>query len=230
MPKRNAKHIPEYEEIDFDFRPNSYWADQNPIETIVQNIKGQNRRDMARDFIAGDVPKEFGEIDDRYLQDTIDHQSRVSLGRINPSFMGGEYLPDYMHGEVEIARMVLKSSTQDVYSFRARQARPGARIRYRLVDEYNAKFELMPATSTRPPSLRQLIRMIDSASSDEVDTMGYPFVEGFVAWQLEGAESVWDAINFVHVESSGYLDIRSYYSMRLDDWATEIMDAREKSR
>lgn len=229
MKKRDRNRIPEYQEINFDFRPSAYFADHSPIEAIVQNIKGQNRREMARDFIAGDMPKDFGEIDDRYLQDTIDDQSRVELGRINPAFMGGEYLPDYSPGEVEIARVVLQSSTQDVYSFRVRQSRPGTRYRYRLVDEYDEIFHLRPASSTRPLSLRQLIKMIDSVSSDGLDTMGYPFVEGFVAWQLESSESVWDATHFVHVESSGYPDLESYYAMRLHDWATQICEAREES-
>ena len=103
--------------------------------------------------------------------------------------------------------MVLASVTQDVYSFRARRTRPGARIRYRLLDEYDARFTLKPASSTRPLSLRQLIHLIDTAESDELDTMGWPFVERFAAWQLESADSAWDAANFVSVESSVYPEL-----------------------
>lgn len=115
MKKRTA-HVPVADGIDLDFRPRSYGADRDPIATIVQNIKGQNRRRMARAFVAGDMPKDFGPIVDELLEDTLDNDARVSLGQIHPSFMGGEYLPDYQRSEVEIARVVLASVTQDVYS------------------------------------------------------------------------------------------------------------------
>lgn len=227
MPKRSRPRVPVVPDIDLEFRPRSYWADQDPIEAIVQNIKGQNRREMARDFIAGDMPKSFGEIDDSLIEDTLSADARVSLGHIHPSFMGGEYLPDYGRGEVEIARVVLESSTQDVYSFRARRSRAGARIRYRLVDEYEAEFTLTPASSARPLSLGQLIALIDSAESDELDTMGWPFVEGFAAWQIEGGESPEDAAAFASVESSVYPQLGEYYAERMSQWAAAQAAERE---
>jgi len=42
------------------------------------------------------------------------------LDLIHPSFMGGEYLPDYRRDEIEIARIELESTTSDVISVRAR--------------------------------------------------------------------------------------------------------------
>jgi len=48
--------------------------------------------------------------------------------------MGGEYLPDRVDGEVEVARIVIASTTQDVTCVYAWEA-PGA-IRLRVVDEY----------------------------------------------------------------------------------------------
>lgn len=219
MTRRRSPQVPEVDGIDLDFRPHSYWADHDPIAAITQNMKGQNRRVMARDFIAGDMPKAFGAINDELLEDTLDDSARVSLGQTHPSFMGGEYLPDYDCSEVEIARVVLASSTQDVYSVRARCPQPGARIRYRMLDEYNATFTLKPASSTRPLSLRELISLVDSAESEELDTMGWPFVEGFAAWQVENGESASDAIDFVSVESSVYAELGAYYAERLCAWA-----------
>jgi hypothetical protein len=72
---------------------------------------------MIRDY------GEFGtleQLDDSLLADTLDTDTRVSLGRIHPSFMGGEYLPNYDRSEVEIARIEFESTTCDVFSLRAR--------------------------------------------------------------------------------------------------------------
>jgi hypothetical protein len=46
-------------------------------------------------------------------------EARISLGQIHPTFMGGEYLPNYCRQEVEIARIALASTTSDVISLRA---------------------------------------------------------------------------------------------------------------
>lgn len=226
MPKRSRSNKPALPEIDMDFRPASYWADQDPIEAVVQNIKGQNRREMACDFLAGDMPKSFGGIDESLIADTLSSDARASLGAVHPRFMGGEYLPDYSSSEVEIARLVLQSSTQDVYSFRARRARPGARTYYRLVDEYDTKFTLRPASSTRPLALRGLVRLIDSTASDELDTMGWPLVEGFAAWQLENSESAREAADFVSVESAVYLELHEYFARRMSRWAESVEKER----
>jgi hypothetical protein len=61
--------------------------------------------------------------------------------------MGGEYLPDYEQGEVEIARLVLASTTQDVYSVRARWV--GSVLRYHIVDEYETDWYLTRETFER---------------------------------------------------------------------------------
>ncbi len=49
---------------DVDFRPASYWHAADPGAAITQNIKGQLRREMVRDFISGDAPEIPGEVDD----------------------------------------------------------------------------------------------------------------------------------------------------------------------
>jgi hypothetical protein len=60
---------------------------------------------------------------DHLLNESLDDEIRASRGRIHPIFMGGECLPDYGGGEVEIARIELKSTTYDVISLRARPSR-----------------------------------------------------------------------------------------------------------
>ena len=48
--------------------------------------------------------------------------------------MGGEYLPDLEEGELEMARLSLRSVTADVISIRLRRTEDG--FVYRIVDEY----------------------------------------------------------------------------------------------
>lgn len=44
---------------------------------------------------------------------------KCSTSKFHPSFVGGEYLPDYKANEVQIARIELQSTTTDVISIRA---------------------------------------------------------------------------------------------------------------
>jgi hypothetical protein len=59
---------------------------------------------------------------------------RKSLESFHPLFMGGHYLPDVVEGEVEIARLHLRSVTSDVTSVYARTVK--GVIHDRVVDEY----------------------------------------------------------------------------------------------
>jgi hypothetical protein len=114
-----------YASIDYAFRPESFWtAASDPLEAILRNVKGRNRREMIRDYY------EAGKLDqlsDELLRDSLSDEARVSLGKIHPTFMGGEYLPNYGRQEVEIARIALASTTSDVISLRARPT--GSRIK-----------------------------------------------------------------------------------------------------
>jgi hypothetical protein len=114
-----------YPGIDYQFRPESYWvAARNPLEAALRKVKGRNRREMIRDYHEAGNLDQLGE---SLLADTLDEQGRKNLGLIHPTFMGGEYLPNYGRSEVEIARIELESTTNDVISLRARPL--GSRIK-----------------------------------------------------------------------------------------------------
>jgi hypothetical protein len=126
-----------FEGIAYDFRPESYWDDQSdPLSAVLRNIKGRNRRQMIRDYWA---QGRLEDLDDSLLQPELSEDQRDRLGRIHPSFLGGEYLPSYLPQEAEIARIELESTTADVISIRARRAGEH-QIRYRIVDEYDTEF------------------------------------------------------------------------------------------
>lgn len=70
-----------------------------------------------------------------------------------------------MPGEVEIARITLRSTTGDVVSVRAR--RGDRRIEYRVVDEYETSFTFQPQLSQEPLMLGEIVNMIDGLQNEE---------------------------------------------------------------
>jgi hypothetical protein len=147
-----------YAKIDYDFRPDSFWdVSSDPLSALLRNVKGRERRQMICDcYAAGQIEA----LSDDLLHDSLDEETRKRLGRIHPTFMGGECLPNYGRQEVEIARIELASTTSDVISLRARPT--SSRIRYQLVDEYETEFTLPQQTSGRPFALGELIRFLDA--------------------------------------------------------------------
>ena len=212
------KSIKLYTGIDYRYRPESYWAAaNNPLEAALRNVKGRNRREMIRDYHeAGNLEQ----LDDDLLADTVDAETRVSLGQIHPSFMGGEYLPDYGRSEVEIARIELESTTNDVISLRARSV--GSRIKYRLVDEYATEFRLPQQTSSRPFSLGELVRFLDSV--ERVDNFAEPswsqfgFVLSWNQCNLDCGSDLEDLRDFTLVSSDYYSDLASHYKHATAEW------------
>jgi hypothetical protein len=112
---------------------------------------------MIRDYHA---EGRLDQLDPTLLADSLEQEDRDGLGHIHPTFMGGEYLPPYEHGEVEIARIELESTTSDVISVRARPC--GSRILYRISDEFETEYELPQKSSRRPFSLGEFIRFLDA--------------------------------------------------------------------
>jgi hypothetical protein len=206
-----------YTGIDYQFRPESYWAAaNNPLEAALRNVKGRNRREMIRDY---HKTGKLEQLDEDLLADTLDTETRVSLGQIHPSFMGGEYLPNYDRSEVEIARIELESTTSDVFSLRARPV--GSRIKYRLVDEYQTEFRLPQQTSARPFSLGELVRFLDSVErvdADEPSWYQFGFVLSSNQCNLDCGADLDTLRNFTRVESDHYPDLASHYAKAIAEW------------
>lgn len=206
-----------YAGIDYDFRPDSYWAPAcNPLQAALRNVKGRHRREMIRDYHEAGVLEQLHE---NLLADTLDQQERQSLGAIHPTFMGGEYLPNYGRSEVEIARIELESTTYDVISLRARPV--GTRIKYRLVDEYSSEYRLPQQTSSRPLSLGELIRFLDSVEQVDVSEPSWTqFGFGFSSSQcnLECGADLETLRDFTRVESDYYPDLACHYVEAIQEW------------
>ena len=210
--------------IDFDFRPTSYWDPADAESTILGNIKGQLRREMVRDFLRGKTPEELGEIEEQYLADEVSEEFRGELGRIHPHFMGGEYLPGYLPGEVEIVRVVLQSATLDVHSIRAR--RRGGRILYRMADEYEGDYTLCQQTSRRPLTFGQLVDLIRSAQDENCLPGDYPMA--ILDFNVDEAGSDPDHMaSFISVESVFYPQLSQWWAERVAEWLAARKAATE---
>ena len=125
--------------IDLSFRPATYFGPQRLERYLLGKVKGAVlRKRLQALFDAG----RHDEVHTVLTADGISAADRKALEAIHPMFMGGNYLPDTEDGEVEIARIRIKSTTFDVTSVYAR-AHAAAR---------------MPGPSTAPslidPSLR----------------------------------------------------------------------------
>jgi hypothetical protein len=154
----------------------------------------------------------INEIPDFLAQSALSERDRQALGRIHPAFMGGEYLPNLMHSEVEIARITIASTTQDVTSVYARRGKN--RIRYRIVDEYDGDTLSGKSTrsSTRPLKLGELEAFFNGGwSIFDVLAMNFGH-SGYDRSELLGF--------VVGVESQFYPQISALYRRRIEAWAT----------
>lgn len=130
-------------EIDLDYRPDTYFRPQNLDRYLLSKVKNAVVRQTLQElFDAGRHAEACRLLSDEGI--SVDDLKDMEL--IHPMFMGGNYLPDTEDGEVEIARISIKSTTYDVTCVYAR--RDGGAIHYRVVDEYEGD-TLQGTTETR---------------------------------------------------------------------------------
>src|ERR1022692_2867015 len=102
MNRKSAVQVPKVPGIDLDYRPRNYfWAADLKIP-LLSDIAGETRRQLVRGFIEAGNPIPSG-LD----APVLDEEMRQAWGRVHPSHMGGEFLPPFGNGEVEIARISL---------------------------------------------------------------------------------------------------------------------------
>jgi hypothetical protein len=109
-------------------------------EAILRSIKGNYRRL----FVSHAMQREGLEsVPEAWKEHNISESLKGLLGQQNPSFRGGEDLPDLEDTEIEIARLTLADSVHgEVTSLRAKQVNREGRISLRLVDEYESEITL----------------------------------------------------------------------------------------
>jgi hypothetical protein len=223
MARNPANPAPDVPGIDLTFRPPSYFWPLGLETHLLTRIKGAERKAAVRRLIdAGDLDS----VPELLLQSELSDEVRQALGRIHPSMMGGEYLPNLTQSEVEIARIRIDSTTQDVTSVYARRCK--TRISYRVVDEYQGETlsEKKRRTSTRPLTLGALEIFVNGAWSI-FDVLEMNF--GHAGFPVE------DMLDFTRVESEFYPAIGILYRRRIEAWAAtrqaeQVIDRTREGR
>jgi len=201
-----------YPGINYSQRPQSYWVDQTVLAALLRNVKGTERRKLITRYAKRG---KLHELHSDLLKETLPAEAREKLGKIDPLFIGGEYLPDYANNETEIARIELASTTSDVISIRA-QYLPNE-ISYRIIDEYETEFKLAFGTSRRPLTLEQLINFFEGSS--------LPGVTGNLAVvynRLNSSHGTRAKVrNFTNISSDLYPQLYEHFERVFEDWVNE---------
>ena len=215
------------------WRPGSYADFDDPVALVLNGIRGQMRREMARDMLTAEgehrefIDTQLGPIQPGLLEERADEKFIQTMsGSCSPVWMGGEYLPDVDSSEIEIARIILQSVLMDVISIRARWR--WGRYHYRIVDEYESTFDISRKSSNKPLTLGQLIDLLQGSSCPD---WTYPcgMVEGF--WEAErehGMESLEDNVNFASIESDFYPKLAGWYDQRGEEWIAQYTEEEEE--
>jgi hypothetical protein len=201
---------------DLSFRPRSYfWAKKRGI-SLLSDIKGANRRRLCEQSLQDEA---IGQVPPILTAQTLSDEERRFIGRLHPGFMGGEYLPNTRGNEVEIARITIASTTQDVTCVYARSVRN--RLSYRIVDEYNGDTLSGPdhCTSLQPLTMGELLDFFLNGW-DLLGCLDYNFSEyGYPRDEIH---------NFiVDASSSFYAEFEQAIYNRIDKWLDEIYEDLE---
>lgn len=180
-----------YAGIDLEFRPSDRLFPMTAEKLLLSRVKGTWRREVLTIAVAED---QLNEVDPFFTKISLDNEERRARAAVHPTFMGGEYLPDFEEGEIEVARIDLRSTMADAISIRMRQLPEG--FAYRVVDEYmdeNVNGLLEAPTSLladRPLTLAQfgefairVSRLKDICDTDRFDNVDE--AQGFVSASSE---------------------------------------------
>ena len=204
--------------LDLSYRPLTYWPEDSVRLAILGNIQGEARRRILQEALDSgdsDFPPEA------LLQPVLEPELRRLLGKIHPMFMGGEYLPDYLPEEVEIARIAMESTTADIISIRAFMAADHL-IHYRVVDEYETEFSQPISESPTPLSTEELIHLIDTSDGHGEPGLVLPFLA--MNAEYDDPERLRD---FITVRSDFYPDLGCHYGCITDAFLDSLIPAEE---
>ena len=196
--------------INLKYRPKSYFT-LKELGISVDEIKGAERRKQYQEMLRHGQEEILLPLP---YKPKLSEDERRSLGSIHPAFMGGEYLPDQELGEVEVARITIASTTQDVTCVYGRQEK--GKLHYRIVDEYNG------GTLDGP-------RILESEQPINLEELMDFFLKGwdiFCCLDANFADYNYDP-GMVHgfivsASSSFYGDFGLLLTRRIDEWLDQV--------
>lgn len=205
--------------VDLSYRPRSYFWPLGLESHLLTRIKGAERQAALRPLIEAG---RLDEIPEFLARSSLSEYERQAIGQLYPAYMGGEYLPDLAQNEVEIARITIASTTQDVTSVFARRGK--RRIYYQVVDEYGGETlsGRSKRTSVRPLTLGELETFFTGAWSI-LDVLDMNFDDpGTDLGTLLGF--------VVGIDSQFYPQLGRLYRRRIRSWAAQrarLLEAEE---
>jgi hypothetical protein len=145
--------------LNLNFKPKSYFGPKDLTEHLISEIKSKAVKSRLNQLYR---ENRYDEVDE--LLNTYDEE-KMDPGLIHPMFMGGNYLDEKNSNEVEIANIVIKSTTYDVTSVYAQFK--NREILYRVVDEYEGETltGLTHIKSKEPLTLSELLKFFLGAWS-----------------------------------------------------------------
>ena len=198
-----------------EFRPKAYFGPQKLEEHLLSNVLGGVVRNRMREMISEGQEKEAQELIDEVVNDG--GEIARYLESIHPMFMGGNYLPERQHGEVEIGRITIKSTTYDVTSVYA--ARSNGKNRIRVVDEYDGD------TLVRHPEMETKQPLTMGAFADFFLGV-WPFID-VVMMNAEG--DLGEGLDYFWAESNFYPDFDMFLRQRvIEAYAKAYDQGREE--
>ncbi len=247
MPVAPHSSFPIRTDVDLDFRPANYVADWCALAAVVQNVTGEARRAAVARGLLGSVRLRASQLVDvpprplsaQLLSDRLPPARRAHWIAGDPLIrVSGEYLPAYLPGEVEIARLVLDTRPMIVYSVRvfalssSAQGLSRALRGVRMVDEHGTTFSHHGALDAHTYSLGELIRLIDSVRSSTLPEHPehLPFPEALLLEGVALGVSTGRLHDFVQISSAVYPELRAFYRTRLAWWVQQHFEVGPRSR
>ncbi|MCL6474741.1 MAG: hypothetical protein K6U75_06785 [Firmicutes bacterium] len=191
--------------INQEYRPESYF--ELPLRDQVMRNLGSS---VLRLQIASEIDRLLRENQLEYALELVMNAAmkEPQLEQVHPAFMGGMYLPELEPGEVEVARIILHSTTSDTYAVYAKPQ--GASVRLRLVDEYGGECLLgeVEQLVEQPMTQREIVDwVIACCALDEL------------AFQFDG--DVEATLQFISATSPVYPQFEALLKRRLQDIITQ---------
>ena len=211
--------MPNHSNYDLSFQPNTYWDLRDVLTHVEAKIPGKVRKELIKHALQNGetVPSE-------YLKSSLSGELKQSIGSIDPSFLGGEFLPELGENDVIIASINLKSTTADVIAVIARLTNKG--IEYRIEDEYmesypegEEHYKVQPNFSKEPLSFKELINLIDNARE------GGGLIDAAKNYYPEEPEEYYD---FATAESAFYPQLEDWYDESNDEWLEEKLELKRQ--
>ena len=151
--------------LEYDYRPSTYW---DPTLMVIANIKGDIRQANVIDrYHEGRMER----LPSWFFAESLSEQKLEEAVSGSPSWAGGESLPDYLDGEVEIARLTLHPGPRDVIAIRARPSGDG--IAYRLVSEWKKVRGSDLGESDSPLSQQELLGRLNQIRVGDEPVIGH---------------------------------------------------------